>query len=102
MTATLRWGCVAVMYSSTQSFSDTRQVMPAVPKRVVFNNELGGDRRAEAQGEGCCAVQLVVRECANRVSRGATVSAQQFDRGRLGHICLIVGMFRVQLRDSIP
>jgi hypothetical protein len=64
--------------SPTQGPADARQVVPAVPKCVVLNDELSGDRRVEAQREWRRLVQLVIRERAYRGGRLPTVPAQEF------------------------
>jgi hypothetical protein len=47
-----------------------------VPQCVVFNDELRGDRRAEAQREGRRPIQLVIRERA----RTAAAASRLFRR----------------------
>ena len=66
-----------------QGFTDARQVVPAVPQCVVLNDELRGDRRAEAQREGRRLIQLVIRERAYCGGGLTTVPAQEFKRGGL-------------------
>jgi hypothetical protein len=88
--------------SSPPSRADARQVVPAVPYRVVFNDELRGDRCAEAQGEGRRLVQLFIRERAYRGGRLTTVPTQEFECGGLRYPCLVVGMLRIQLGDNLP
>jgi hypothetical protein len=58
--------------SSTQCRADARQVVPAVPERVILNDELRGDRRAEAQREGRRLIQLVIREWFRATTYGAS------------------------------
>ena len=69
---------------------------------MVLNDELRGDRRAEAQREGRCAVQLVIRERAYCDGRLTTVSAQEFERRGLRYPRLVVGMPGIQLGDNLP
>ncbi len=69
---------------------------------MVFNDELRGDRRAKAQREGRCPVQLVIRKLAYRSDRLATVPAQEFERCGLGYSRLVPGMLAIQLGDNLP
>src|SRR5262245_36497951 len=69
---------------------------------MVLNDELRGDRRAEAQRERRGPVQLVIRERAYRGGRLTTVPAQEFDRGGLRYPNLVMGVPGVQLGDNLP
>ena len=54
-----------------------------MPQRVVLDDELRGDRRAEAQREWRGLVELFIRERAYRGGRFTAVAAQEFERGGL-------------------
>lgn len=69
---------------------------------MVFNDELCGNWRAEAQREGCRAIQFVIRERPDRGSRFTTVPTQEFECGGLRYVCLLVGMLGIQLGDNLP
>jgi hypothetical protein len=66
--------------SAAKGGANTRQMVPAVPQRVVLDGELRGDRRAEAQREWGGAIQFVIREGPHCSSRFAAVPAQEFER----------------------
>src|SRR5580698_3326571 len=69
--------------SPAQELVDFREVMPTVPHRVILNHELRGNRRAETEREGRRAVQLSIRECADRRGRLTAILPQKFERLRL-------------------
>ena len=73
-----------------------------MPKCVVLQDELRGDRRGEAQREGRRSVQIVIRERPHRGGRLATVPAQEFERGGLRYPRLVAGMFGIHLGDTLP
>src|SRR5437868_8006339 len=91
-----------VCSSDLNRLLDTRQVVPTVPQRVVLNDELSGNRRAEAQREWCGLVQLIVGKLTNSSGSGAAVAAQEFQRSGLRHACLLASMIGVQVRNNIP
>ena len=72
--------------SAANGGANTRQMVPAVPQRVVLDDELRGDSRAQAQREGRGAVQFVIREGAHSGSRLVGVPAQEFERGGLRYV----------------
>src|SRR5437868_13059911 len=57
-----------VCSSDLNRLLDTRQVVPTVPQRVVLNDELSGNRRAEAQREWRSEERRVGKE--GRCGRG--------------------------------
>jgi hypothetical protein len=77
-------------------------MMPTVPERMILNDELSGDRRAETQREWRCTIQFFIRERAYRGGRLTAVPAQEFKRGGFGHLGIFLGMFSVQLGDNFP
>src|SRR5215472_6261800 len=87
---------------STQCRADARQVVLAVPERVILNDELRGDRRAETQRKRRRLIQLVIRKCANCRGRLMTVPEQEFERRSSGHLGIFLGMYPVQLGDNSP
>src|SRR5215216_3743086 len=90
------------MMSSAQGRADARQVVPAMPECVVFNDELRCNRRAVAHREGRRSVQLLIRERANRGGRLAAVPAQEVERCLLCYLCLLLGMLGIQAGDNLP
>ena len=85
-----------------QGRADARQVVPAVPKCVVLQDELRGDWRAEAQGEECRPVHLVIRERANCGGCLSTFLAQEFERCGLRDPSVVAGMLSIHLGDNVP
>src|SRR5947209_19158180 len=88
--------------SSAQGRAYACQVMPAMAHRVILNDELRGDGRAETEREGCCLLQLVIRERAYSVGCLTAVPAQKFKRGCFRYFCLILCMFGIYLGDNLP
>ena len=66
--------------SPAQGRADARQVVPAVPQRVVLNHELRRHRRAKAQREWRCLVEFGIGQGSHRGGRFTAVFAQQFKR----------------------
>jgi len=64
---------------------------------VVFDDELRGDGSAEAEGEGCRGVELLVGEGANGGGGFAAVAPEQFESGGFGDLCVFDGMIAVEL-----
>src|ERR1700683_4700471 len=77
-------------------------MVPTVPDRMILNDELRGDRRAETQREWGCTIQFFIGELSHRVGVLPAVPAQDFNRGSFGHLGISQGMFSVQLGDSFP
>jgi hypothetical protein len=69
---------------------------------MVFNDELCGDRRPEAQRKWSCAIQFFIRECANCICRFMAVPAQEFERRGFRYLSLLVSVLGIQLGDDIP
>ena len=69
---------------------------------MILNDELRGNRCAEAQGKGCRPVQFLIRKCAYRGGGLKAVPTQKFERGGLGYSRLVVGMLGIHLGDSTP
>src|SRR5450755_1173741 len=88
--------------SPAQALTDPRQVVPAMPDGVVLNDVLSGYRRAEAQREGRCPVQLVVGEPAYRDGSLATIPPQKLKGGVLGYIRLFARVVGIQPVDNLP
>ena len=59
-----------------ESCADLRQMVPAVPQCVVFNEELRRQRCVRVQRDGRRAIELFVREGAHRVGGGAAIPAE--------------------------
>ena len=47
--------------------SQARKVMPTVANRVIFENELGRHRSAQAEGKRRGPIELIVRESTDRI-----------------------------------
>ena len=69
---------------------------------MVLNDKLRGDRCAEAERKGSCAIQFFIRERAYGMGRLATVPTQEFERGGLRFLSMLVGVLGIQLGDRIP
>ena len=65
-------------------------MVPAVPQCMVLNHELRGHRSAEAQREGRCLVQLVIRESA----RTAAAASRLFLRSSSSAAALVASRLR--------
>src|SRR5437868_15430488 len=70
--------------SAANGGANTRQMVPAVPQRVVLDDELRGDSRAHAHREGRGAVQFVIRDGARSGSRLVAVPAEGVEREGYG------------------
>ena len=67
-------------------------MVPTVPNRVIFDDELRGDRGTEAQGERRRPIQLFIAEGANRFSRLPAILSQQFERLGLRDLGMLAGV----------
>ena len=56
-----------------ERFADLRQMVPAVPQRMILNHELRGYRRAEAQRERRRGIQLRICEASHGGGEKGTV-----------------------------
>jgi hypothetical protein len=62
-------------------------------------DELRSDRRAETQRKGSCATQFFIREQAYCGGRLMTVPTQEFERGGLRYLSMLVGMLWLASRN---
>src|SRR4051812_34299846 len=69
-----------------QSRADLRQMMPTVTEGMVFDHELRGDGRSEAQAKRRRLIQLLIRKLTHLAGGAATVAAQERDRLSLVYI----------------
>ena len=77
-------------------------MVPAVPQRMVLNDELRGDRRAETQRKGRCPIQFFIRERAYRGGRLTAVPAQEFERGSFRYPRIVRGHAWHSTRRQLP
>src|SRR5580693_10350500 len=77
-------------------------MVPAVPERMIFDDELRSDRRAETQREWRGTIQFFIRERAYRGARLPAVLTQEFKGGSFSHLGIFPCMFSVQLGDNFP
>src|SRR4051794_12869497 len=77
-------------------------MMPAMPKRVILNDELRRYRSAETKRERSGPIQLFVRKCAHRFRSVSAVYAQKFERLGFLNGRVLACVLRVQLGDGLP
>src|SRR6266576_833621 len=76
--------------------------MPAMPHGMVLNHELSRYRRAKTKRERGSVVEFLIREGSHRRRRLAAVLPQEFERGRLRHLSVVLSMFGIQLCNDLP
>ena len=77
-------------------------MVPAVPNSVVLEDELCGNRCAETQREGRCAIEFFVGKRADRFGCLTAIAAQEVEHGSFRNLLMITGVRRVQLGDDLP
>src|SRR5262249_17190584 len=88
--------------SAAQRLFYLGQMMPAVPDRMIFNNELCGHRCVVAETERCRRVELLIGQRTNGSSRFATVLTQELKRFRFTDGCFFLLMIGVEVGNRFP
>src|SRR6266571_8833713 len=83
--------------SATDGRADAVEVVPAVPDRMVLDDELRGDRGTVAERERRRLIQLLIGEPAHRLRRLATVLAQQMERLGLRDLGMVASVAGIQI-----
>ena len=69
---------------------------------MILNNELSGHGGAETQREWCHLVEFFIREVSHSSGGFAAVLPQEFERGSLRHLSVVVSVLGIQLCDGLP
>src|SRR2546430_17144115 len=85
-----------------QRCADLRQVMEAVPQRMVLDEKLRGERRVPIEGYRGGAIQLVVGEPTNGFRCGLRVPAKEVERVAFRDGAVLAGVFRDDAGPAIP
>src|SRR4051812_7585115 len=85
-----------------QRCADLLQMVPAVSQRVIFDEKLRCQRSVRVQRDRCGAVELFVRERADRFRGGTAVSAEQIDRLLFADCPVLLCMRGVDIRYPGP
>ena len=73
-----------------------------MPHCMVLNNKLSRHWRAKTQRERRRVIEVLIREGSHRSRRLPAVLPQEFERGRLQNLNIVLRMFGIQLCDDLP
>src|SRR5215469_17014106 len=77
-------------------------MVPAMPHCMVLYNELSRHWRPKTQRERRRVIEFLIREGSHRSGRLTAVLPQEFERGRLRNLSIVLSMFGIQLCDDVP
>jgi len=81
---------------------DLREMVPAVPERVIFDEELRRERRTAVEGDRVRAIELFVGELADGVRGGPASRSKELDRFGLRDRGLLLAVLGVDIRNHRP